>query len=79
MPRKRPEQDEGVVKRVARKLRETFYGKRTYAKKKFPPSRGSKAARGEEKKVRKTKRTKQIEQRLRESGLTEKEIKRLRG
>lgn len=36
--RKRPERDEGVVKRVARKLYEIFYGPKAYAKKKFRPS-----------------------------------------
>ena len=36
--RKRSDRDEKVIKRVARKLREVFYGPKTYAKKKFRPS-----------------------------------------
>lgn len=36
--RKRSDRDEKIVKKVARKLREIFYGPKTYAKKKFRPS-----------------------------------------
>lgn len=37
--RKRPERDEKIVKRVARKLYEVFRGPKAYAGKKFTPSK----------------------------------------
>jgi len=36
--RKRSDRDEDIIKRVARKLYEVFYGSKAYAKKKFKPS-----------------------------------------
>lgn len=36
--RKRSDQDKDIVKRVARKLYEIFYGPRAYSKKKFKPT-----------------------------------------
>jgi len=36
--KKRFDRDEDIVKKVARKLYEIFYGKKAYAKKKFKPS-----------------------------------------
>lgn len=37
--KRKPKYKKSLVKKVTRKLREVFYGKKTYAKKKFPPSR----------------------------------------
>lgn len=43
--RKRSDRNKDIVKKVARKLYEVFYGKEAYAKKKFTPSRKRKIPR----------------------------------
>lgn len=63
MIRKRPEYDEGVVRRVARKLYEIFYGSKAYIKPK--------------KKIT-TTRTIDTETQLKEAGITKKRIRKLR-
>lgn len=68
MARKRPEYDEGIVKSVARKLYEIFYGPRAY-KKIIKPKRKKKTG---------TVRTRAIERGLKHGGLTKKEIARFR-
>jgi len=60
-----PAKREKLTKRVARKLREIFYGEKTYLPKKI-------------KKVRKTSATKRIEKGLRQAGIKKKKIKQLR-
>lgn len=69
---------QSLLKKTATRLKEAFYGKKTYAKKKFKPSRGSPAARGETGKDRgyDSERLKNIEEGLRRAGLTKKEIER---
>jgi transposase len=68
MTRKRPEYDENVVKRVARKLYEIFYAGKAY-KKIIKPKKKKKIT---------TTRTGAVERRLKEAGITKKRIKRLR-
>jgi len=57
--------DEKLVARVARKLRELFYGPKTYLPKK-------------DKKVYKTAATKRIERGLKQAGIKRKKIRQLR-
>lgn len=61
-PRLKPTQDEAFVKRVARKLRELYYGPRTYLPKKKPV----------------TVATKKVERGLRQADISKKKIKQLR-
>lgn len=68
MARKRPEYDEKLVKRIARKLRELYYGPKTYSKI-IKPKRKKKIT---------TIRTKATEKSLKHSGLTERDIAKLR-
>lgn len=67
--RKKSKYDEKMVKKVARKLYEIFYGPKAYIKKEFKPTG---------KKKFKTVRTKAVEKGLKRGGLTEKEIARFR-
>lgn len=66
MPQKK-RNEEALIKKVARKLREIYYGPKTYLPKKPKPT------------VKSTVRTKDITKSLRSAGLTQKEIDRLRG
>ncbi len=61
-PRPKPTQDEALLKRVARKLREIYYGPKTYLPKK----------------KRTTAATKKVEKGLRQAGIGKKKIKQLR-
>lgn len=68
MPQKK-RNEEALIKKVARKLREIYYGPKTYLPKKPKPKPAEKT----------TVRTKTITKGLRSAGLTQKEIDRLRG
>lgn len=69
---------DALILRVGTKLKEMFYGGKTYAKKRFPPSGGSAAARGEVKKRTATTVTKKIVRGLKQAGVSDKKIKQLR-
>lgn len=61
-PKPKPTQDEAFIKRVARKLRELYYGPKTYLPKKKPT----------------TTATRKVERGLKQAGISKKKIKRLR-
>lgn len=65
--RRKKQREEALIKKVARKLREIYYGPKTYLPKKRKPT------------VKPTVRTKDITKSLRSAGLTQEEINRLRG
>lgn len=64
-PRPKPTQDRTLIAKVARKLREIYYGPKTYLPKK--------------KKEFKTARTATVESKLKKAGVRKKKVKQLRG
>lgn len=71
---------EGFVKKTARRMKEVFGGKKTYAKKKVWNAKlGKWLSPTEIKKVKETKRTKEVKTGLKTAGLTKEEIRKLKG
>lgn len=69
----------GFLKKTARRMKEVFRGKKTYAKKKvYNVKLGRWLSPDGTKKVKATKRTKKVKTGLKTAGLTEEEIRKLK-